>query len=203
MKSSRGLEASMNFLPYPCVKTLKKTNKIEMTPNISRWFHHFLFASLFASLARRWSFEGLQREIRTDWWLHAVELENPFVFWMWNPGFKAAVGLRAAKAFLQWHVCETIQWISTSYNTLCYAWNQEYTIFRLNWWTHFLMRLPSSYFPGFRGDFTRFHMIPGRYEYNEVLANQFLVTIRRRDQTVFSQVLSPLRPKGMFLPTNF
>ena len=39
-------------------------------------------------------------------------------------------------------------------------------------------------------------MIPGRYEYNEVIANQFLVTIRRRNDTVFSQVLSPLRPKG-------
>jgi len=49
---------------------------------------------------------------------------------------------------------------------------------------------------GYRGDFTRFQLIPGRYEYNEVLANQFLVTIRRRNKTVFSQVLSPLRPKG-------
>ena len=59
----------------------------------------------------------------------------------------------------------------------------------------FTKHLPLSS-PGYRGDFTRFHMIPGRYEYNEVLANQFLVTIRRRGQTVFSQVLSPLRPKG-------
>ena len=39
-------------------------------------------------------------------------------------------------------------------------------------------------------------MIPGRYEYPDVPANQFIVTIRRRDKTVFSQVLSPLRPKG-------
>nr|XP_018906932.1 PREDICTED: non-lysosomal glucosylceramidase [Bemisia tabaci] len=44
---------------------------------------------------------------------------------------------------------------------------------------------------GFRGEFCRFQMIPGLYDYDTAEANQFILTIRDEDKkTVFQQVLS-------------
>ncbi|XP_013405855.2 non-lysosomal glucosylceramidase-like [Lingula anatina] len=49
---------------------------------------------------------------------------------------------------------------------------------------------------GFRGEFCRFQMVPGIYQWHVVEANQFTVCVRRKGQTVYQQVLSPHRPKG-------
>ncbi|XP_076067444.1 non-lysosomal glucosylceramidase [Oratosquilla oratoria] len=50
---------------------------------------------------------------------------------------------------------------------------------------------------GFKGEFCRYQMIPGIYEYNTVMANQFIVTIRDpKGNTLYQKVLSPYsRPK--------
>ncbi|KAK7582522.1 hypothetical protein V9T40_013967 [Parthenolecanium corni] len=46
---------------------------------------------------------------------------------------------------------------------------------------------------GFRGEFCRFQLKPGVYEYNVIDANQFIVTIRNSaHMTVYQNVLSPL-----------
>ncbi|CAD7086391.1 unnamed protein product [Hermetia illucens] len=51
---------------------------------------------------------------------------------------------------------------------------------------------------GFAGEFCRFQMKPGVYEYNTVYANQFIVTIKdEKDNTIFQSLLSSYsRPKG-------
>lgn len=44
---------------------------------------------------------------------------------------------------------------------------------------------------GFAGEFCRFQMRPGCYEYNTVHANQFIVTIKNeKDVTIFQSLLS-------------
>lgn len=44
---------------------------------------------------------------------------------------------------------------------------------------------------GFAGEFARFQMRPGMYEYNVVHANQFILTIRdASDNTIFQSLLS-------------
>lgn len=44
---------------------------------------------------------------------------------------------------------------------------------------------------GFAGEFCRFQMRPGMYEYNVVQANQFIVTVRdETDKTIFQSLLS-------------
>lgn len=50
---------------------------------------------------------------------------------------------------------------------------------------------------GFSGEFCRFQLRPGMYEYNTVLANQFIVTIKdENDKTLFQSLLSSYaRPK--------
>lgn len=46
---------------------------------------------------------------------------------------------------------------------------------------------------GFRGEFCRYQMEPGNYEYNVVHANQFIVTIQNQSgKTVYQKVLSSL-----------
>uniref|UniRef100_A0A1B0CJL7 Glycosyl-hydrolase family 116 N-terminal domain-containing protein n=1 Tax=Lutzomyia longipalpis TaxID=7200 RepID=A0A1B0CJL7_LUTLO len=51
---------------------------------------------------------------------------------------------------------------------------------------------------GFAGEFCRFSLKPGLYEYNTVVADQFIVTIRdENDQTIFQSLLSTYaRPKN-------
>lgn len=47
---------------------------------------------------------------------------------------------------------------------------------------------------GFAGEFCRFQMRPGMYEYNVVQANQFIVTIKdAKNCTIFQSLLSKLR----------
>lgn len=47
---------------------------------------------------------------------------------------------------------------------------------------------------GFAGEFCRFQMKPGIYEYNTVVANQFIVTIKdENDSTIFQSLLSSYR----------
>jgi len=52
---------------------------------------------------------------------------------------------------------------------------------------------------GFRGEFCRYQLIPGLYEFRTVQANTFTVCIRRRNMTTYCQVLTPyrLRQKGL------
>lgn len=54
---------------------------------------------------------------------------------------------------------------------------------------------------GFAGEFTRFQIRPGMYEYNTVFANQFIITIRNeKDESIFQSLLSCYnRPKGSSL----
>lgn len=50
---------------------------------------------------------------------------------------------------------------------------------------------------GFAGEFCRFQMRPGAYEYNTVHANQFIVTIKdENDVTIFQSLLSGYRYKS-------
>jgi non-lysosomal glucosylceramidase len=51
---------------------------------------------------------------------------------------------------------------------------------------------------GFRGEFCRYQLVPGLYEFQTVEANTFTVCIRRRNTTSYCQVLTPnrLRSKG-------
>lgn len=45
---------------------------------------------------------------------------------------------------------------------------------------------------GYKGEFCRYSVIPGVYNYETVLANQFIVTIRNTNgKTIYQQVLSP------------
>lgn len=47
---------------------------------------------------------------------------------------------------------------------------------------------------GFSGEFCRFQMRPGVYEYNTVAADQFIVTIKgEKDVTLFQSLLSTYR----------
>lgn len=47
---------------------------------------------------------------------------------------------------------------------------------------------------GYAGEFCRFQMRPGMYEYNTVHANQFIVTIKdENDKTIFQSLLSTYR----------
>lgn len=47
---------------------------------------------------------------------------------------------------------------------------------------------------GFAGEFCRFQMKPGLYEYNIVHANQFVVTIKdESDSTIFQSLMSSYR----------
>ncbi|WAR00764.1 GBA2-like protein, partial [Mya arenaria] len=43
---------------------------------------------------------------------------------------------------------------------------------------------------GYRGEFCRFHMVPGMYDYHIVQADSFIVTIRKGGQTVYQKVLT-------------
>lgn len=44
---------------------------------------------------------------------------------------------------------------------------------------------------GFRGEFCRYQMVPGIYEYETVMANQFIATIRDpKGNTLYQRVLS-------------
>ncbi|XP_035004374.2 non-lysosomal glucosylceramidase [Hippoglossus stenolepis] len=47
---------------------------------------------------------------------------------------------------------------------------------------------------GWRGEFCRWQLNPGMYQYKTVTANQFTVCLRRGGQTVYQQVLSVERP---------
>ncbi|CAF0909888.1 unnamed protein product [Adineta ricciae] len=51
---------------------------------------------------------------------------------------------------------------------------------------------------GFRGEFCRYQLVPGLYEFQVVEANTFTVCVRRRNMTTYCQVLTPhrLRKKG-------
>jgi non-lysosomal glucosylceramidase len=47
---------------------------------------------------------------------------------------------------------------------------------------------------GFAGEFCRYQLKPGLYEYNVVHANQFIVNIRdENDKTIFQSLLSTYR----------
>ena len=47
---------------------------------------------------------------------------------------------------------------------------------------------------GFAGEFCRFQIRPGMYEYNTVHANQFILTIRdEKDKSIFQSLLSCYR----------
>lgn len=47
---------------------------------------------------------------------------------------------------------------------------------------------------GFKGEFCRYQVVPGIYEYETVLANQFIVNIQNSDNiTVYNSVLSCLK----------
>lgn len=47
---------------------------------------------------------------------------------------------------------------------------------------------------GFAGEFCRFQIKPGLYEYNTVLADQFIITIKdENDVTIFQSLLSGYR----------
>ncbi|CAF4494167.1 unnamed protein product [Rotaria socialis] len=52
---------------------------------------------------------------------------------------------------------------------------------------------------GFRGEFCRYQLVPGLYEFQTVETNTFTVCIRRRHTTTYCQVLTPyrLRKKGL------
>ncbi|XP_046562638.1 non-lysosomal glucosylceramidase-like [Haliotis rubra] len=52
---------------------------------------------------------------------------------------------------------------------------------------------------GYRGEFCRFHMVPGLYDYNVVDADQFTVCIRKNGVTVLQQVLSSYKKTGKHL----
>nr|XP_054756526.1 non-lysosomal glucosylceramidase-like [Lytechinus pictus] len=47
---------------------------------------------------------------------------------------------------------------------------------------------------GWKGDFCRWSLSPGRYTYDNVELNQFTVCVRRGGKTVYQQVLSPNKP---------
>lgn len=43
---------------------------------------------------------------------------------------------------------------------------------------------------GFKGEFCRYQLIPGMYQYNTIDANQFIVTIKDGKETIFQSTLS-------------
>ncbi|XP_064607909.1 non-lysosomal glucosylceramidase-like [Liolophura sinensis] len=49
---------------------------------------------------------------------------------------------------------------------------------------------------GYKGEFCRYQMIPGMYEHEVIVANQFIVCVRRKGETVYQQVLSPSKPQN-------
>ncbi|CAF1654352.1 unnamed protein product, partial [Adineta ricciae] len=52
---------------------------------------------------------------------------------------------------------------------------------------------------GFKGEFCRYQLVPGLYEFQTVEANTFTVCVRRRHTTTYCQVLTPnrLRKRGL------
>ncbi|XP_072216090.1 non-lysosomal glucosylceramidase [Excalfactoria chinensis] len=50
---------------------------------------------------------------------------------------------------------------------------------------------------GWRGEFCRWQMNPGKYHYETVIADQFTVCLRRKGQTVYQQVLSVEKPSAL------
>lgn len=47
---------------------------------------------------------------------------------------------------------------------------------------------------GFKGEFCRYQIVPGMYEYETVQANQFIVNVQDRNNiTVYTNVLSSLK----------
>lgn len=52
---------------------------------------------------------------------------------------------------------------------------------------------------GFRGEFCRFHMIPGVYKHHIVTADQFIVCIRKDNKVVYQRVLSTHKFSGRAL----
>ncbi|KAK3608169.1 hypothetical protein CHS0354_034127 [Potamilus streckersoni] len=48
---------------------------------------------------------------------------------------------------------------------------------------------------GYRGEFCRFQMVPGIYEHKVIPADQFIVCIRKKGQTVYQKVLTGNKPK--------
>ncbi|CAI9730886.1 non-lysosomal glucosylceramidase-like [Octopus vulgaris] len=52
---------------------------------------------------------------------------------------------------------------------------------------------------GYQGEFCRFQLVPGCYDHTTVLADQFIVCIRKRNKTVYQQVLSVKKPDNKCL----
>ncbi|XP_015703851.1 non-lysosomal glucosylceramidase [Coturnix japonica] len=50
---------------------------------------------------------------------------------------------------------------------------------------------------GWRGEFCRWQLNPGKYHYETVIADQFTVCLRRKGQTVYQQVLSVEKPNAL------
>uniref|UniRef100_A0A8B9EG97 Non-lysosomal glucosylceramidase n=1 Tax=Anser cygnoides TaxID=8845 RepID=A0A8B9EG97_ANSCY len=50
---------------------------------------------------------------------------------------------------------------------------------------------------GWRGEFCRWQLNPGKYHYGTVIADQFTVCLRRKGQTVYQQVLSVEKPSTL------
>lgn len=46
---------------------------------------------------------------------------------------------------------------------------------------------------GFKGEFCRYQLIPGMYQYKTVDANQFIVTIKDGKETIFQSTLSTFK----------
>lgn len=46
---------------------------------------------------------------------------------------------------------------------------------------------------GYKGEFCRFQLIPGMYQYNTVDANDFIITIRNKTETIFQSTLSTFK----------
>ncbi|XP_073242353.1 non-lysosomal glucosylceramidase-like isoform X1 [Porites lutea] len=50
---------------------------------------------------------------------------------------------------------------------------------------------------GWKGEFNRWQISPGMYNYTYVEANQFIVCVRKKGRTAYQAVLSPNRPNGV------
>lgn len=50
---------------------------------------------------------------------------------------------------------------------------------------------------GWKGEFNRWQLTPGMYNYTYVEANQFIVCVRKKGRTTYQAVLSPNRPNGV------
>lgn len=65
---------------------------------------------------------------------------------------------------------------------------------RFSYLTKVSRSLSGSIGRGFAGEFCRYQLRPGIYEYNVVQANQFIVNIRdENDKTIFQSLLSTFR----------